>query len=264
MSLQGPGAEGTFDGGSADAGSTVARAGPGRTALVARHTASYTSRSMRPRLLCLAAVAALMACQPVDEPLPDEAGEAATSDDGADEPVGGPEEGMPDDIGALLERTEPEAARWQSDPRPAEVTVDLAEQGWAAAAVTYVAAEADSALTVQVQEDGASTERLSFEPLGLEPISAQGVEQLPPLSELDAAPERLAEVAEEHFDDCDADTPARRVRLATGAPAAWQDGRWAQTPRWRAVVTDENGAGVAVDPGTGDVDEQGCVSAELG
>lgn len=209
------------------------------------------------------AVAALAACQPVEEPLPEADGDPSPAPGDAEDAVGAPDETVPGDLAGLLARTGPEAERWQAGARPAEATVGLDEGEWTQASVTYVAADADSALVVVVDGDGLATERISFASLGLEPLPEAAVADLPPLADL-TAPTALAAAAEEHFADCDATPPADEVRLATGAPATWDGDRWAQSPQWRAVVTGAEGLGVRLD--AAEVEPAGdepCVDAAL-
>lgn len=218
---------------------------PHRAARASRPVPAPRRGGARRLLAGLLAVGALAACQPVEEPLPDPAEEPAPDAEG-EAVLGAPDDEMPADLGELRERTAPEAERWQPDPRPVEVTVALAGGEWRAASVTYAAAGADSVLVVRVDGEGVATERVNFEPLGLQPLPTEAVADLPPLEGL-AAPTDLAAAAESSFPDCDAEQPADEVRLATGAPASWEGEGWAQPPRWEAVVTDGAGLGVRLD-----------------
>lgn len=219
-------------------------------------------RASLPAALVLVAVTTTVACEPVDEPLPDVVDDAARDrDESGAEAVGSPAEEVPGDLAGLTERTAPEAERWQPDPRPAEAAVRLHDGRWRSASVTYVAAEADSALVVRVDDDGLATERISFHTLGLDPLPHEALEGFPAMTDL-VAPADLAAAAEERFDECDAAEPAVEVRLATGAPATWEGDGWAQEPRWRAAVTNEEGRGVRLDAVTAEPDgEQRCVDA---
>jgi hypothetical protein len=185
-----------------------------------------------------------------DEPLPDQVA-PPTPPRGDDQAVGAPDAGVPGDLSALVERTKPEASRWQPDPQPAETVVELASDGWRAASVTYAAAGAESVLVVRVDEDGLSTQRVNFQPLGLAPLPADAVADLPPLDRV-GEPDELVAAAEAQFAACDAEAPAVEIRLATGAPASWEGDGWAQQPRWRAVITDRDGRGVRLDARSGE------------
>lgn len=216
-------------------------------------------------LLTVALGTLLLACEPVGEPLPDP-GEGAhpEADGGAEaEALGAPEDGVPGELSQLVARTAPEAERWQPDPRPAEATVTLDGPQWRAASVTYAAAEADSMLVVRIDGSGVSTERINFEPIGLEPIPAGALADLPPLSGV-SAPEELAAAVEDRLSECGGEPPVEEVRLATGAPASWEDGKWAQPPRWEAVITDAAGVGTRVDAATGEpVGDEPCVESTV-
>lgn len=222
-------------------------------------------RGVATTLLTVALGTLLLACEPVDEPLPDP-GEGAHPEveDGAEaEALGAPEGGVPGELGQLVARTAPEAERWQPDPRPAEATVTLDGAQWRAASVTYAAAEADSMLVVRIDGSGLSTERINFEPIGLEPIPAAALADLPPLSGV-SAPEELAAAVEDRLAECGGEPPVAQVRLATGAPASWEDGEWAQPPRWEAVITDAAGVGTRVDAATGEpVGAEPCVESTV-
>lgn len=221
------------------------------------------STGPRMALLTVALGMLLLACEPVDEPLPDPGADTSSEADGnaEAEALGAPEDDMPGELGQLVERTAPEAERWQPDPRPAEATVTLDGAQWRGASVTYAAAEADSMLVVRVDHDGLSTERINFEPIGLEPIPTEALADLPPLSGV-GAPEELAAAAEDRLVACGAEPPAEQVRLATGAPASWEGDEWAQPPRWEAVVTDAAGVGTRVDADTGEpVGDEPCVES---
>lgn len=233
--------------------------------VVGRRPQPTSSRRVPATLLAAALGMLLLACEPVDEPLPDP-GEDTRSEAGGDteaEALGAPEDDMPGELGQLVERTAPEAERWQPEPRPAEATVTLDGAQWRGASVTYAAAEADSMLVVRVDDDGLSTERINFEPIGLEPIPAGALADLPPLSGV-GAPEELAAAVEDRLAECGGEPPVAQVRLATGAPASWEDGEWAQPPRWEAVVTDAAGVGTRVDADTGEpVGDDPCVESTV-
>lgn len=221
------------------------------------------------RVAATVAVVALavmvLGCEPVDEPLPapGEQPEVEARDDADAEVLGAPEEDMPGDLDQLVERTEPEASRWQPDPRPAEAAVTLDGERWREASVTYAAAEADSMLVVRVNVGGVSTERINFEPIGLEPLPTDAIADLPPLERV-SAPVDLAAAAEDRFSACGAESPAQQVRLATGVPASWEGDGWAQPPRWEAVVTDAAGMGVRLEAATGDpVDDDSCIETTV-
>lgn len=233
--------------------------------VVGRRPHSTCPRGVAATLLTVALGMLVLACEPVDEPLPDPGEEAHSEADGNPEAeaLGAPEDDMPDELGQLVERTTPEAERWQPDPRPAEATVTLDGAQWRGASVTYAAAEADSMLVVRVDDEGLSTERINFEPIGLEPIPAGALADLPPLSDV-GAPEELAAAVEDRLSECGAEPPVAQVRLATGAPASWEDGAWAQPPRWEAVVTDAAGVGTRVDADTGEpVGDDPCVESTV-
>lgn len=196
-------------------------------------------------VVLVVAAGATSGCQLFDdEPLSGDVDSATPGAGGA--PVGAPDEGVPGDLSALVARTTPEATRWQPQPRPAEAVVELGDQRWRAASVTYAAAGAESVLVVRVDGGGVSTQRVNFQPLGLEPIPADAITDLPPLQGVGALDELVA-AAEAQFPACDAEGPAVEVRLATGAPASWEGDAWAQPPRWRAVVSDGQGVGVRLD-----------------
>lgn len=218
-------------------------------------------------MVAAALVTLLLGCEPMDEPLPDPGEEPRPDADAAGdadaEALGAPVDDMPGELDELVERTRPEAARWQPDPRPAEATITLDGADWRGASVTYAAADADSMLVVRLDGDGLSTERINFEPIGLEPIPAGALADLPPLDDV-SPPAELAAAAEDPLSGCGADPPAEQVRLATGAPASWEGGAWAQPPRWEAVVTDADGRGVRLDAATAEpVGDDGCVDAPV-
>lgn len=195
-----------------------------------------------------------------DEPLPETVGTRTPG--GGGPAVGAPDSGVPSDLAGLVARTKPEASRWQPQPQPAEAVIELDGASWRAASVTYVAAGAESVLVVRVEPGGLSTQRVNFEPLGLEPIPADALADLPPLGQV-SPPAELVTVAEAEFGACDAERPAAEIRLATGAPASWEGDGWAQEPRWRAVVTDAEGVGVRLDAVSAEVvtDDRCVVSA---
>lgn len=214
--------------------------------------------------LTVALAVPLLGCEPVDEPLPDPGEEADANASGASpDALGAPADDVPGELDQLVERTRPEAARWQPEPRPAEATITLDGTDWQGASVTYAAANADSMLVVRLDGGGVSTERINFEPIGLEPIPPEALADLPSLDEV-SPPEKLAAAAEERLSECGAQPPAEQVRLATGAPASWEGGAWAQPPRWEAVVTDADGRGVRLDAVSAEpIGDGGCVDASV-
>ncbi|MDP8969162.1 MAG: hypothetical protein M3N52_01360, partial [Actinomycetota bacterium] len=130
---------------------------------------------------------------------------------------------------------------------------------WTEARLTYLAAEADRFLTVQLRPTGGVQERPTLATLGLKPVSARGLQQLPPMPTNAREPAALARAARSALIECGVDQPTRGVLYATGAPASWDGQRWADPPVWTATVTGPKDSGVVVDPVSGAQASGGCL-----
>jgi hypothetical protein len=205
--------------------------------------------SLRGSSLAAAAVLALAACQPVDDY---GVANRETPPSAAASPLGAPVQGMPADLGELLERATAVAREWQDEPRVAEIRVVLSGRGrWASAEVTYLAPSADRILTVTVSGDGAARELSTLATLNLRPVSARGLALLPELPPEVQEPSALARGARAALRRCGIGAGAEAVLYATGAPVSWNGRRWTAPPAWTATVMTERG-GVQVDPLSGD------------
>lgn len=193
------------------------------------------------------------ACQPAGAPAP---GPTTLASEAG---LGAPPAGMPQSLDALLERTEPAALEWQDDPRLAELTVDVAEDGrWIAARALYLAADADRSLSLRLSAGGLAQQRPTLATLGLEPVSGEGLEAVPPLPDDAAEPTALLAAAQPLMGDCGATPPATQVLYATGAPVSWDGTAWSVPPEWTATVLDGEASGVVLDP-TGAPAAQPCL-----
>lgn len=209
--------------------------------------------------MVVAAALALTACDPVAV-----SGEQAVPTPGpaASPRRGAPPDGTPGTLTGILARGDDTAITWQEAPRPVEVAVDLAGGRPVRAAVTYLAADADRFLEVRIDDDGIGEDRPTLGTLGLLPVTAAGMEELPePGGEL-LDPVALAEAAVPAVADCGGGEPTA-VTYDTGAPYGWDGTTWASAPTWGATVAavTQDGArtGARVDPATGTaVGEDAC------
>lgn len=213
------------------------------------------------RLLAVATVVLAAACQPAGGP---QAGATAAPGQAAPgDRLGAPASGVPGSLAALLDRTDPPAAEWQDEPLLAQVEVDLDEAGtWTAARAVYVAGGADSSLEITLAGDGVTEERPTLAALmgleDVEPISAAGAAELPPLPDDARDPAVLAERAATTLDDCGAG-PVARVLYDTGAPFTWDGSAWTSAPAWTAALVDAEGGGTVVDPATAEPVDEACL-----
>lgn len=205
--------------------------------------------------VAVAAAAVLVAaCQPAQDPL---------RDGPADQPGGEPSDRMPTTLGELARRASEEAARWQEDPRLVEMRVELDgedEPSWTSAQATFVAPNGQRLFVVEWGAEGRDEHRPRLAGLGLSPVPEEALDAVPAPPDETAEPGELAGVAEEALADCDFDGPATAVLYASGAPDAWdpEAGRWTPPPAWSATVTNEDGAGVTLDPVTGERQSPEC------
>jgi len=196
---------------------------------------------MRVALLLLVAVVALTACQPFGGP--EAIGPTAPAPDAGGPPVGAPARGLPASLEELRERGAGVAREWQDEPVLAEVEIDLdAEGAWNAARLTYLAADADRFLSLVTSGSGFSQQRPSLATFDLQPVTGEGLDQLPPFPDDAAEPAALAEAAAAACEVGDAPT----VLYVTGAPVAWDGTAWSEPPVWRATVTGAEAAGAAL------------------
>lgn len=198
-------------------------------------------------VVCAAAVMA--ACQPAGGP----AGGPPTAVPGApDEPVlGAPVAGMPATVGELVRRARLVAEEWQDEPVLAEIEVELdAEQRWSAARVMYLAGEADRFLALETAGSGFSQQRPTLATLQSQPVTSEGLAEIPPLPDDVVEPDQLAQ--SDAAEECGVTVPAS-VLYVTGAPVAWDGTTWTRPPDWRASVTSDAATAV-VDPRTGVLD----------
>lgn len=221
--------------------------------------------AMRSRAVFAALVVAagLGACQPIDDVdtgsrAPDAGSAEATPQ------LGAPVRGAPASIAALLERTDSAALQWQDQPRVAEVRVGIAGRDrWAAAAVTYLAADADRLFTVTVDSAGAtSVERTTLATLEVEPVPEPGLADVPLFPDDAQAPTELAAAARPVLSACGFRERIDTVVYTSGAPFTWNGEAWSQPPAWRALVLTEGGAGVALDPVTAEPLTTDCTTPE--
>lgn len=219
-------------------------------------------RTCRPLTALFAVVVvglAPLACQPVDEL--EEVGGPSTEADGVEEANrrGAPLRGEPGSVAEAIDRAQTEAAQWQDGARLAEVFVDLADDGdFAAVRLTYLAPDAERLLAIRVDEDGTSQERPSLDTFGLAAMPGSALEELPPLPEGAREPSDLLAAAEDALAHCEAPNPTQ-VLYATEAPQAWDPDSqvWTTELDWTVTVSDEDGAGVVLDPVT--AEPAGCL-----
>jgi hypothetical protein len=199
----------------------------------------------------------LSACQPVEVGSSATATETAVPGTGSTPGRGAPDRQTPTTFTGILDRAFQTALTWQDDPRPAEVLVELGAGRPAVAEVTYLAPEADRLLTVRITDEGIIERRPTLGALDLLPVSAAGMDELPPPPEGVLDPLALAAAAEQPLSDCGVDPGGGVVEVgyASGAPFAWDGQVWADPPVWTATVTVvESGgtrSGTPMDPITG-------------
>jgi hypothetical protein len=214
-----------------------------------------------------ASAAALVAagCQPVDAPpsrdaaTDDAVASEAPADPGAPAEPGAPAaNGVPQSLKDLRARLETVAPEWQAEAVVAEIHVSLADATWTQAVVTYVAPDAERLLLVDLDAAGMSQQRPTFSTLGLHPVSAAGVAEIPPFPEEAQDPQELAAVAAPMLEACGVDPIVSSVLYASGAPVAWDGERWREQPTWTAAVATQDGDTVHLDPATGEPVREGC------
>jgi hypothetical protein len=193
------------------------------------------------------------ACQPADDPAVLEASEE-TGEEVAARPS------VPAALDELIAETDAVAAEWQDDVRAVEVLIHLTPEREATRArVTYLAAQADRFLTVEIDERGTSEERPTLATMGLYPVDPAGIEAIPSLPEGAEDPDDLAESAAPVLDECGFDTTVDSVLYTSGAPAAWDGQRWAGELGWTATARSGGGNAVTIDPVDGTPADDPCV-----
>lgn len=200
------------------------------------------------RLVLLAVVLLVVACQPVDELStgPAAGGEAAEPDAWGSE-----------DLGDLTTATGDIAREWDADARLVKVSVRLDDElAWEEASTTYVAPDADRLLVITASEEGTEDERPTLETLGFEALPPEAVDELARLPADVVPPDSAAERAADALDDCDYPDDPHQVLYANGAPGSWDGTSWVSEPEWTVAVTSEGG-GVRLDLG-GSVVEDPC------
>lgn len=202
-------------------------------------------------VIVLCTVVVLVACQPTGGP---SAVPTPTGGDSAEDPLGAPAAGMPRSLDDLLGRGELLAEEWQDDPVLAEVEVVLDDGAWAGARLVYLAGDADRFLTLSTSSGGFTVQRPTLATLQAQPVTADGVAQIPEFPDDAAAPQELADAAA--TGDC-AMGGASTVLYATGAPVAWDGTTWRAVPVWTATVAADDGTGAVLDPVSANV--TGCL-----
>lgn len=189
----------------------------------------------------------LVACQPAGGPgaLP------TTEPGGGVEPaLGAPVSGFPQSLAQLTRRADLVAEEWQDEPVLAEVEVEVDEQGrWSAARAVYLAPDADRFLALEATGGGFSQQRPTLSTLQLQPVTADGLADLPPLPDDAVEPVDLAQ--SDAAQECGIASPTT-VLYATGAPVAWDGVTWTSPPQWRATISDGEAA-AAVDVRSGEL-----------
>jgi hypothetical protein len=174
----------------------------------------------------------------------------APSGGGSNEPqLGAPDESLPATLEELLARGLPVAEEWQDEPVLSEVEVDVdADGSWIGARLVYLAADADRFLSLVATGAGFSQQRTTLSTLQVQPVTADGLAELPRFPKDALEPTALVDT--EVVAECGLVRPVT-VLYATGAPVAWDGTAWAQAPSWRATVTDDTAAAV-LDMTTGE------------
>lgn len=221
-----------------------------------------SAKRWRAVVAAMAVALGLAACQPIDDVDTSFRPRAPAST--ATPPLGAPERGTPASVPALLDRTDSAALQWQDAPRVAEVRVGIAGRNrWSAAAVTYLAANADRLFTVTVDSAGAtSVERTTLATLEVEPVPEAGLAELPAFPQDAKAPSELVDAARPVLAGCGFRERVDTVLYASGAPFTWNGEAWSAPPAWRALVLTEDGAGVALDPVTAGALTTDCTTPE--
>lgn len=210
-----------------------------------------------PRLVPAVLTVLALGCQPADDPALG-IGTAEDRGDAASNPVGAPRESLPDSLEGLLARLDSTARRWQDDPRVVEIVLELTEDRWTGASVTYLAPDADRFLALRIDAEGTTQERPTFEGFDLQPVPGDALAEVPAPDAL-LGPAELLAAAQTVLDDCGVGPP-ERLFYATGAPAAWDGSRWTEEPAWTAAIAGERAA--VVDPTTGEPIADPCIPAE--
>lgn len=162
--------------------------------------------------------------------------------------LGAPEAGLPAQLDDLLIRGRRIAEEWQEAPVLAEVEVDLDDQlRWTGARLTYLAADADRFLALVASGSGFSEQQTTLSTLQAQPVTAEGLDQVPAFPDRALEPATLLEA--EDAQACDVRAPAS-VLYVTGAPVAWDGTQWSAPPQWRVTVTSDE-AGAVLDPASG-------------
>ena len=151
------------------------------------------------------------------------------------------------------------ATEWQDEPVPVEIAAELADGRWTSARTMYMAPDADRFLLV-TSGQGAGQLRPTLATLGLEPVPAAAMAEVPPFPELSQGPQSLAESAQGPLEECSAGGEVTSVVYGTGAPASWDGERWTQAPRWTATVTVAGVGAVVLDPVTAEAEPDSCIA----
>ncbi|MPZ73536.1 MAG: hypothetical protein GEU74_09945 [Nitriliruptorales bacterium] len=209
---------------------------------------------MRVPVLLLCAAVLAVACQPAGGP---SVGPTALPRTGSERArLGAPDARLPTKLEELRDRTLLLAEEWQDEPVLSEVEVDVDEQHrWTQARAVYLAADADSFLSLVTAGSGFNPQRTTLSTLQVEPVNAEGLAQLPAFPDDALEPKALLE--SEDTRACGVAAPAT-VLYATGAPVAWDGMQWTAPPKWRATVTGDDGADAVFDvaSGTGECVEE--------
>jgi hypothetical protein len=204
----------------------------------------------------LTGLLAMGACQPVDRlDLDDESAPEDTA-------TGPGASGLPATLDELVERGDALAREWQREPVLAELAVSLDGERWKRARLLYLAGDADRFLSLRLEPDRVSQERVTLETLGLEPVPREALAAVPDLPAGTLAPAELVEAAQPHLDGC-LEGPPSEVIYDTGAPATWEGEAWADPPVWSATLWHASaegggGQGRRVDPTTGEPVDELC------
>lgn len=209
--------------------------------------------------MLLLAAGLLVACQPVDRLELDEEADPAPL------PGGTASGELPQTLDALLERGDALAREWQREPVLAELAVTLEGGGWRRARLLYLGADADRFLSLRFDRERVAQERVTLETLGLEPVPAQGIAEVPPFPPDALEPAALTERAQPHLDGCLEGPPSEAI-YDTGAPAAWQGAGWSDPPVWTVTLwhasEEAGGQGRRIDPVTAEPVDEVCATVD--
>ena len=204
----------------------------------------YTCGVNRRLLGCAAAFAALaVACQPADDnPLDEPADAGVEVPDGLDELEGMAAEVVED---------------WDASAVLTEVQAELADDGEVEAGrLTYTGPGSATVLLVDVGPDAVTSSTATLETLGLEPVPAEALADVPALDAPD--PVEVAAEAGPALAECGHGSP-REVRYTSGAPEAWDGSRWRAELVWAVNVLGDGGGVVYGDPAAVGSDDATCV-----